>query len=189
MLFSIAGLAISVVFNNEISNEKTAFGMLVTQVMIHIFYRYQFTFVIAAISEVSKNVHFFPFKVSFSVYKMSRETTLRYECNWKGNAMQRQRNLQKERIKQDEIIDRKIKKTKQINDLNLQAEWMENMETTRNISMQRKNRTDMKFELKMADRAILKVRRAELKKVLEEEEADITRRLDEKGLVIYHERV
>jgi len=54
MLFSITGLAVSVVFNSEISNEKTAFGMLVTQFMIHIFYRYQFTFVIAAISKVSK---------------------------------------------------------------------------------------------------------------------------------------
>merc|ERR1712188_184412 len=116
--------------------------------------------------------------------KMSLETTLRYE---NGNILINKTNLhkQQERIRFNESNDRRIQSIKLDKNHHLKSEWAEDMQTTRNVALWRENRIGITKEIQNAHKALLKVRRAKLKKILEEEQKLEAERLEKSGFVKY----
>ena len=116
------------------------------------------------------------------------QTTLRYELG--AGKVQLQRQKQHERIKNDEHNDTRIRQNKMALEADLNADWVENLEETRIKALYKTNRVSVKQELLNANKALLRVRRAELIKMLNEEEQDIAMRLrDERGKIIYSDRI
>merc|ERR1712157_82987 len=110
-----------------------------------------------------------------SVIIMSMQTTLRYEIGAGKSQVQRRR--QQERIKFDEQNDDRQKQNKLAHLCDLNADWVENLEPTRKIALYKTNKISVKSELHNANKALLRVRRAELRKLLMEEEEEQAIRL------------
>jgi len=120
-------------------------------------------------------------------HKMSNQTTLRYELGAGKN--QDQRTLQQERIRSDQLNDRRINDNARALQESLNADWGENLEENRIIALYKQNRGDIKFELNNANKATIRVRRAKLVKLLMQEEEEINKRLRAKGVVKFHDRI
>merc|ERR1739848_851768 len=104
-------------------------------------------------------------------HEMSNQTTLRYELGAGKN--QDQRKLQQERIRSDQLNDRRINDNARALQESLNADWGENLEENRIIALYKQNRGDIKFELCNANKATIRVRRAKLVKLLMQEEEEI----------------
>lgn len=124
----------------------------------------------------------------FKLINMSLETTLRYEDNQR---LVKQDNLlkQHERIRFDELTDQQIQCLKNDFKTNLKSKWTEDMEKTRQLALWKANRIVVQDEINAAHRALLKVRRAKLKMLLNEEKIEENSRLASSGLTKYESRV
>ena len=97
---------------------------------------------------------------------------------------------QQERIRFDEYNDRRIQRQKIDFNINLKSEWVEDMESTRNNALWKANSNSIKKEINNAHRALLKVRKAKLTEILENEKKEVAERLSgESGLARYESRV
>merc|ERR1711881_83500 len=119
---------------------------------------------------------------------MSLETTLRYEAN-RSLKVKTFAKKQQERIRFDEYNDRRIQRQKIDFNINLKSEWVEDMDSTRNIALWKANSHSIEKEISNAHRALLKVRRAKLTEVLETEKKEISEKLGAAGLARYESRV
>lgn len=103
--------------------------------------------------------------------------------------LQVQRNRQIERIHYDEKNAARIRSNRLAHEADLNSDWVENLEPTRKTALFKQSRSDIKSELVYANRALLRVRRAELTELLATEEAELTKRLaGECGMVKYRDR-
>lgn len=112
---------------------------------------------------------------------------VRYELGAGKN--QDQRKLQQERIRLDQVNDRRINENSQALQESLNADWGENLDHNRIIALYKQNRGDIKFELQNANKATIRVRKAKLVKLLMQEEEEINKRLRERGIVKFHDRI
>merc|ERR1712189_125680 len=96
---------------------------------------------------------------------------------------------QHERIRFDELTDQQIQSLKNDFKTNLKSQWTEDMEKTRQLALWKANRIVVQDEINAAHRALLKVRRAKLKMLLNEEKIEENSRLASSGLTKYESRV
>nr|XP_026691177.1 uncharacterized protein C1orf189 homolog [Ciona intestinalis] len=119
---------------------------------------------------------------------MSMNMSLRFEVANRGGSLINSLKVEKERIMKDELMaERILQVTTEKND-NLKAGWAEGLEEASQTQRYRLNKEEIKHELSYANKAVVAVRRAALRELLEREHDMYEQELHKIGKAFYIKR-
>nr|CAB3226641.1 uncharacterized protein C1orf189 homolog [Phallusia mammillata] len=119
---------------------------------------------------------------------MSMNMSLRFEVENKGGNQSNSINVEKDRILRDELMAERILQVTTEQDVNLKAEWAEGLEEASQMQRYRLNKQVIKHELAYASKALVAVRRAALRELLEREHNVYEQELHKLGKAFYVKR-
>nr|XP_039264786.1 uncharacterized protein C1orf189 homolog [Styela clava] len=119
---------------------------------------------------------------------MSMNMSLRYEVpNPRGHSVSKQK-IEKDRIMKDELMAERIKVVQTELDVGLKAAWAEGLEEASTIKRYDMNKEENASQLYKTKRALVSVRRAALKKLLETKYEQHEREIHKQGMAFYKKR-
>ena len=96
---------------------------------------------------------------------------------------------EKERILQDELLAQRILQLETESKINLKAEWSESLEEASQRKRMRQDRINAKSELSFANKALIAIRRAALRDLLEKDHDVYEKELHAMGRAFYIKRM
>ncbi|XP_074651474.1 uncharacterized protein LOC141906156 [Tubulanus polymorphus] len=120
---------------------------------------------------------------------MSLDTSQRYEGSFQKKSLQKALNWQQERIKRDELMAARENTVRKEKETNLKSNWNESLQVAAENQRVKNEIKQTKGELKMAGKALIAVRRAQLRQLLQKEYALYEDELGQRGLAFYINRL
>ncbi|CAK8688955.1 uncharacterized protein LOC143459478 [Clavelina lepadiformis] len=119
---------------------------------------------------------------------MSMNMSLRFEVANQGGNLQKSLNHEKDRILKDELMAERVLQVTTEQNVNLKAEWSEGLEEASRVKKHRLNKKEMNQELSNARKALVAVRRAALRDLLESDHSMYEEELHKIGKAFYVKR-
>ncbi|XP_070542598.1 uncharacterized protein [Ptychodera flava] len=119
---------------------------------------------------------------------MSEATSYRFEAMGDRKSLQKALQRQQERIKYDDTMAERQAILKHEEDVNQKAVWNENLEEASHRRRLKDNIANMKAETKLHGKALVEVRRAALKRLLDGDLAMYEQELHAQGKTFYTKR-
>jgi len=114
--------------------------------------------------------------------------SLRFEIADRGGSLIKSLNYEKDRILKDELTAERVLQVEKERDVNLKANWSEALEEASQKKRFQLNKQEIKHELSYANKALVTVRRAALRELLEREHSTYEAELHKQGKAFYIKR-
>lgn len=119
---------------------------------------------------------------------MSEATSYRFEANTDNKSLRRALNRQKERIKYDELMATREGIVKSELTVNEYSQWSENLEEASEKRRFKEKSDVLCVETKVAGKALVEIRRAALRQLLDKEYENYEQELHAQGKAFYFKR-